>query len=72
MASSFGQALNLDIPILASLGQAGAQWIGGGTIIPWAVIPVAAMCGVDPGELARRNTVPVLIALAAGVVMSFF
>lgn len=72
MASSFGQALNMDIPILASLGQAGAQWIGGGTIIPWAVIPVAAMCGVDPGELARRNTVPVLIALAAGVVMSFF
>lgn len=72
MALSFGQAVNLNVPVLAAVGQAGAQWIGGGTIIPWAVIPVAAMCGVDPGELARRNTIPVLVALLCGVVVSFF
>jgi hypothetical protein len=72
MALSFGNAVNLNVPVLGAIGQAGAQWIGGGTIIPWAVIPVAAMCGVDPGELARRNTIPVLIALLCGTVMSFF
>jgi hypothetical protein len=72
MASSFGEAVHLNIPVLAAIGQSGAQWVGGGTIIPWAVIPVAAMCGVDPGELARRNTIPVLIALLAGTVTSFF
>lgn len=72
MALSFGEAVGLNIPILAALGQAGAQWVGGGTIIPWAVIPVAAMCGVDPGELARRNTIPVLTALVCGVIVSFF
>ncbi|MDR1194676.1 MAG: citrate transporter [Peptococcaceae bacterium] len=72
MALSFGQAVNLNIPVLGAIGQAGAQWVGGGTIIPWAVIPVAAMCGVDPAELARRNTIPVLIGLLAGVVVSFF
>jgi len=71
MALSFGEAVGLSIPLLSSLGQMGAQWIGGGTIIPWAVIPVAAMCGVDPGELARRNTIPVLVALLAGLVVSF-
>ncbi len=72
MALSFGQAVNLNVPVLAAIGQSGAQWIGGGTIIPWAVIPVAAMCGVDPGELARRNTIPVLVALLCGTVVSFF
>lgn len=72
MAVSFGDAVGLNIPVLAAIGQSGAQWIGGGTIIPWAVIPVAAMCGVDPGELARRNTIPVLIALLAGLVVAFF
>lgn len=72
MALSFGEAVNLNIPVLAAIGQCGAQWIGGGTIIPWAVIPVAAMCGVDPGELARRNTIPVLVALLCGLVVSFF
>jgi hypothetical protein len=72
MAVSFGEAVGLSVPILAALGQMGAQWIGGGTIIPWAVIPVAAMCGVDPGELARRNTVPVLVALLVGLLMAFF
>ncbi len=72
MALSFGQAVNLSIPVLGALGQSGAQWIGGGTCVPWAVIPVAAMCGVDPTELARRNFVPVMIGLAAGLVVSIF
>ena len=27
----------------------------GGTLIPWALIPAAAICKVDPFELARRN-----------------
>lgn len=72
MAVSFGDAVGLSVPLLAALGQMGAQWIGGGTIIPWAVIPVAAMCGVDPSELARRNTIPVLVALLVGLIMTFF
>jgi len=72
LALSFGQAVNTNIAVLGALGQAGAQWIGGGTCIPWAVIPVAAMCGVDPGELARRNFIPVICALGAGLLVSFF
>lgn len=72
MAMSFGNAVDLSIPVLGALGQSGAQWVGGGTCVPWAVIPVAAMCGVDPGELARRNFVPVMCALAAGLLVSIF
>ena len=40
---------------LTALGQIAAIWTGGGTLIPWALIPAAAICKVDPFELARRN-----------------
>lgn len=72
MALSFGQAVGLNVSVLGALGQVAAQWIGGGTCVPWAVIPVAAMCGVDPSELARRNFVPVMCGLLGGLVISIF
>ena len=31
----------------------------GGTLVPWALIPAAAICKVDPFELARKNFIPV-------------
>ncbi len=37
--------------------------VGGGTVIPWAIIPVAAICGVDAFELAKKNLKPVVIGL---------
>ncbi|MGE7839318.1 hypothetical protein ACQKNX_00875 [Lysinibacillus sp. NPDC093712] len=39
------------------------SFIGGGTLIPWALIPAAAICNVSPFELARRNLLPVAIGL---------
>lgn len=72
LAGSFGTAVGLDPAILGTLGQIGSVWVGGGTIIPWAVIPVAAMCQVDATELCRRNFWPTILALAAGLVVSFF
>ena len=44
--------------ILTSLGQIVIIWVGGGTVIPWAVIPVSAICGVSPRELAKEGTHP--------------
>ncbi|MNP84264.1 hypothetical protein D3C76_1834990 [compost metagenome] len=49
-----------------------AIWVGGGTLIPWALIPAAAICGVSPFELARRNLKPVLLGLAAMTVTAIF
>lgn len=72
MAMSFGNACNLNIAVLGGLGQSAAQYVGGGTCVPWAVIAVAAMCGVDPTELANRNVKPVAIGLLAGLIVSFF
>ena len=61
LAQTFGSAVNGSVPILATLGQIGAVFVGGGTVVPWGIIPVAAICNVDPLELARKNIVPVCI-----------
>lgn len=57
---------------LTALGQVAAIWVGGGTLIPWALIPAAAICGVSPFELARRNLKPVLIGLVITTVVAMF
>lgn len=61
LARTFGTAVGASVPVLAALGQITAIFVGGGTIVPWGLIPVAAICNVSPLELARKNFVPVLI-----------
>lgn len=59
-------------PTLTALGQVAAIWVGGGTLIPWALIPAAAICGVNPFELARRNLKPVMLGLAVTTIVAIF
>ena len=61
LAHTFGTAVGASVPVLASLGQITAIFVGGGTIVPWGLIPVAAICNVSPLDLARKNLPPVLI-----------
>lgn len=61
----FAVAIGKGGATLSALGQITTIWVGGGTVIPWAVIPVAAICGVSPIELAGRNIKPVAIGLLA-------
>ncbi|WHY87680.1 hypothetical protein QNH39_07570 [Neobacillus novalis] len=63
VASLFAVAIGKGAATLTALGQIAAIWVGGGTLVPWALIPAAAICNVDPFELARRNLVPVMIGL---------
>lgn len=64
VAQLFSVALGSGIATLTALGQVAAIWVGGGTLVPWALIPAAAICGVTPFELARRNLIPVSVGLA--------
>ena len=61
LAHTFGLAVGASVPVLAALGQITAVFVGGGTIVPWGLIPVAAICDVNPLDLARKNLLPVLI-----------
>jgi hypothetical protein len=72
IASLFASAIGTGAATLTALGQVTAIWVGGGTLIPWALIPAAAICGVDPFELARRNILPVTIGLIATTIVAMF
>ncbi len=72
VASTFEKAIAVDKATLAALGQIGGVWTGGGTIIPWGLIPVAAITGVNPIELARRNFVPVVLGFIATTIVAIF
>lgn len=72
IANLFGTALGHGTATLTALGQIAAIWTGGGTLIPWALIPAAAICKVDPFELARRNFLPVVIGLIVTMIVAMF
>ncbi|MDF2546730.1 MAG: hypothetical protein K0R93_1628 [Anaerosolibacter sp.] len=72
LARVFGTAINGSIPVLAALGQIGAIWVGGGTIVPWGLIPAAAICRVLPMDLARRNFIPVVVGLVVTTIVAMF
>ncbi|KKO53959.1 hypothetical protein [Paenibacillus sp. DMB20] len=72
IAQLFAAATNSGAATLTALGQVAGIWVGGGTLIPWALIPAAAICGVSPFELARRNLKPVMIGLAATTAVAIF
>ncbi|PTY78398.1 hypothetical protein B5V89_10355 [Heyndrickxia sporothermodurans] len=72
VAKLFSHGIESSIATLTSLGQIMAIWVGGGTLVPWALIPAAAICGVDPFELARRNLKPVIIGMVVTTIVAMF
>lgn len=72
LARTFGTATGSSVPVMAALGQITAIFVGGGTIVPWGLIPVAAICNVSPLELARRNLIPVCIGFACTFALACF
>ena len=72
VAKIFSTGLGGGIATLTALGQLAGIWVGGGTLVPWAVIPVAAICGVDPFELTKKNFKPVIIGLVVTTLVAMF
>ena len=70
IGSLFGTAIGEGTATLTALGQIAAIWVGGGTLVPWALIPAAAICNVSPFELARRNLVPVVVGLIVTTIVA--
>jgi hypothetical protein len=72
LAQALGGSTHLDVATLGALGQFFAIAVGGGTIIPWAVIPAAAITGTDPVEIARRNLVPTMAGFVGVIAVTIF
>jgi hypothetical protein len=70
LANSWGQALGIKTATLAALGQISMIWIGGGTIVPWAVLPVSAITGVPAIDLCRKNFWPCIAGVAAATIVA--
>lgn len=72
LTGSLAQSLqmgSLDPSTLAAIGQMGAIWTGGGTLIAWSsLIAIAGFCGVPAIDLARKNFFPVVLGLIASTV----
>ncbi|GAB7386364.1 membrane protein [Bacillaceae bacterium] len=71
LSGALGPGAGIDPSTLAAIGQMGAVWAGGGTIVAWSsLIAVAGFCGVNVLELARRNFFPVIVGLIAATIIA--
>lgn len=69
LSGALGPVAGIDPATLAAVGQIGAIWTGGGTLIAWSsLIAVAGFARVHILDLVRALTVPVLIGMAVSTV----
>jgi len=69
LAGAMAPVSGMEGATLAAIGQMGAIWTGGGTLIAWSsLIAVAGFARVSVLDLVRVLTPPVLIGLAASTV----
>ncbi|MFA5576824.1 MAG: hypothetical protein WCZ27_01520 [Tissierellaceae bacterium] len=74
LARALGGPVDVNIPVLAAIGQVSAVWSGGGTIVAWCfgLVATAGIAGVSPLELARKNFIPVMGGLIAATIVGIF
>lgn len=64
LSSALATGSGIDASTLAAIGQMGAVWAGGGTIIAWSsLVAIAGFLQISPMELARKNFIPVITGL---------
>ena len=69
LSGALGPTVGINANTLAAVGQMGAVWTGGGTLIAWSsLIAVAGFARVPVLDLVRRLMVPVLVGLAVSTV----
>lgn len=69
LSGALGPVVNMDAATLAAIGQMGAIWTGGGTLIAWSsLIAVAGFARVHVLDLVRALTLPVIVALIVSTV----
>lgn len=72
LALVFGNAIHANVAVLTALGQISAIWVGGGCLVPWSLVAAAAICGVSPIELAKRNFIPIMIGFVVTTIVAMF
>lgn len=69
VAGALGPASGVEVAALAAIGQMGAVWTGGGTLIAWSsLIAVAGFARVPVLEVARALLIPVVTGLVVATI----
>lgn len=70
LAGALGPGSGVDAETLAAIGQMGAIWVGGGTLVAWSsLLAVAGFARVPVLELVRRLFIPVVAGLLVSTVV---
>lgn len=69
ISQAFAPTIGVSVAALATIGQMTAIFVGGGTIIPWGVLPTPGVCGITPEELCKKDLIPVLTGFAAIIIV---
>ncbi|EGL84274.1 putative transport protein [Caldalkalibacillus thermarum TA2.A1] len=73
LSGALGTSLGIDPATLAAIGQMGAIWVGGGTLIAWSsLVAVAGFTRVPVLDLVRKNFWPVMAGLVASTLFAIF
>ncbi|WP_417897629.1 hypothetical protein ABN702_15200 [Bacillus haimaensis] len=73
LSGALGDSVGVDPATLAAIGQMGAIWVGGGTLIAWSsLVAVAGFAKVPVMELVRRSFVPVIVGLVVATVLGLW
>jgi len=66
LAGPLGATMGMEPETMAAIGQMGAIWVGGGTLIAWSsLVAVAGFAKVPVLDLVRKSFIPVVIGLFA-------
>lgn len=72
LVSTLSQAMGgvgVDPATLASIGQIGAIWTGGGTLVAWSpIVAIAVFANVSITELVRKSFLPVMAGLIVATI----
>lgn len=70
LSGALGDSVGVDVETLSAIGQMGAIWVGGGTLIAWSsLVAVAGFARVSVMELVRRSFLPVIIGLILSTIL---
>ena len=73
LAGALGPVVGFDSATLAAVGQMGAVWTGGGTLIAWSsLIAVAGFARVPVLDAVRALLLPVLAGLFVSTICAMF
>ncbi|WP_240375238.1 hypothetical protein [Bacillus piscicola] len=71
LSEALAASTGVDPTTLASIGQIGAIWVGGGTLVAWSpIIAIAGFAKISVIDLVRKSFIPVVIGLLVSMVFA--